>query len=167
MRDRLSFEANHDHLTGLPNRRAVISYLQRLAGKKRRGALALLFFDINNFKHYNDHFGHDFGDRVIKTFARLLRQNTRSYDFIGRLAGDEFLMVIHEQQNLSSEIRSITQKLKAKIEKPVTIRHQTITLSASVGHAILQEDAPLNANELIRKADSAMYRAKRRYVPPA
>ncbi|MBP2858212.1 diguanylate cyclase [Dickeya oryzae] len=167
LRDRLSFEANHDHLTGLPNRRAVISYLQRLAGKKRRGALALLFFDINNFKYYNDQFGHDFGDRVIKTFARLLRQNTRSYDFIGRLAGDEFLMVIHEQQNLASEIRSITQKLKAKIEKPVTIRHQTITLSASVGHAILQEDAPLNANELIRKADSAMYRAKRRYTPPA
>ncbi|MEI7378052.1 diguanylate cyclase domain-containing protein [Dickeya chrysanthemi] len=164
LRDQLAFEANHDHLTGLPNRRAVISYLNRLAGKKRRGALALLFFDINNFKYYNDQFGHDFGDRVIKTFARLLRQNTRSYDFIGRLAGDEFLMVIHEQNNLNSEIRAITQKLKAKIEKPVTIRRQTITLSASVGRAILPQGAPLNANELIRQADTAMYQAKRRSI---
>ncbi|QOL14911.1 sensor domain-containing diguanylate cyclase [Dickeya dianthicola] len=166
LRDQLAFEANHDHLTGLPNRRAVISYLNRQAGKKRRGALALLFFDINNFKHYNDQFGHDFGDRVIKTFARLLRQNTRSYDFIGRLAGDEFLMVIHEQRNLANEIHAITQKLKAKIEKPITIRQQTITLSASVGRAILPQGAPLNANELIRQADTAMYQAKRRHVSP-
>ncbi|NPE52629.1 sensor domain-containing diguanylate cyclase [Dickeya dadantii] len=167
LRDQLTFEANHDHLTGLPNRRAVISYLNRLAGKKRRGALALLFFDINNFKHYNDQFGHDFGDRVIKTFARLLRQNTRSYDFIGRLAGDEFLMVIHEQRNLANEIRAITQKLKAKFEKPITIRQQTITLSASVGRAILPQGAPLNANELIRQADTAMYQAKRRHTSPS
>ncbi|WKV50695.1 bifunctional diguanylate cyclase/phosphodiesterase [Dickeya fangzhongdai] len=167
LRDQLAFEANHDHLTGLPNRRAVISYLNRQAGKKRRGALALLFFDINNFKYYNDCFGHDFGDRVIKTFARLLRQNTRSYDFIGRLAGDEFLMVIHEQRNLATEIRAITQKLKAKIEKPITIRQQTITLSASVGRAILPQGAPLNANELIRQADTAMYQAKRRHVSPS
>ncbi|QDX29863.1 bifunctional diguanylate cyclase/phosphodiesterase [Dickeya poaceiphila] len=164
LRDQLTFEANHDHLTGLPNRRAVISYLGRLSGKKRRGALALLFFDINNFKYYNDQFGHDFGDRVIKTFARLLRQNTRSYDFIGRLSGDEFLMVIHEQRNLTNEIHAITQKLKAKIERPITIRHQTITLSASIGRAILPQDAPLNANELIRQADAAMYQDKRRHL---
>ncbi|MEI7065865.1 GGDEF domain-containing protein [Dickeya chrysanthemi] len=87
-------------------------------------------------------------------------------DFIGRLAGDEFLMVIHEQNNLNSEIRAITQKLKAKIEKPVTIRRQTITLSASVGRAILPQGAALNANELIRQADTAMYQAKRRFISP-
>ncbi|MGM3175058.1 diguanylate cyclase domain-containing protein [Dickeya lacustris] len=162
LRDQLAFEANHDHLTGLPNRRAVISYLNRQASKKRRGALALLFFDINNFKSYNDRFGHDFGDRVIKTFARLLRKHTRSYDFIGRLSGDEFLMIIHEQRNLISEIRVITQKLKERIEKPVTIRNQTISLSASIGRAILPKGVPLNAHELIRQADTAMYRAKRR-----
>ncbi|WP_035341433.1 diguanylate cyclase, partial [Dickeya sp. DW 0440] len=164
LRDQLAFEANHDHLTGLPNRRAVISYLNRQASKKRRGALALLFFDINNFKSYNDRFGHDFGDRVIKTFARLLRKHTRSYDFIGRLSGDEFLMIIHEQRNLLSEIRIITQKLKERIEKPVTIRNQLITLSASIGHAILPKGVPLDANALIRQADTAMYRAKRRHM---
>ncbi|ACS85894.1 sensor domain-containing diguanylate cyclase [Musicola paradisiaca] len=166
LRDRLVFEANHDHLTGLPNRRAVINHLTRIINKKHRKPLALLFFDINNFKHYNDQFGHGFGDRVIKVFARLLRRNTRAYDFIGRLSGDEFLMVIHEQSCLPREVQIIGEKLKNRIEKPVKIFNQTITLSASIGTAFLPQGATLNINELIRQADAAMYEDKRRFQRP-
>ncbi len=164
LRDQLKFEANHDHLTGLPNRRAVISYLNQLAMKPRKGGLALLFFDLDNFKHYNDHYGHEFGDRVIKTFARILGQNTRAHDLIGRLSGDEFVMVLHERKDMAREVEELSRTLKERIEKPTRIRGHDIVLSASVGIAILGKNDRLDVNHFIHEADTAMYQAKRRSI---
>lgn len=164
LRDQLKFEANHDHLTGLPNRRAVISYLNQLAMKQRQHGLALLFFDLDNFKHYNDRYGHEFGDRVIKTFARVLGQNTRPKDLIGRLSGDEFVMVLHEQQDLDREVDELCRVLKERFQKPLRIRGQDIELSASVGIAILGKNDRLDVNHFIHQADTAMYQAKRQSI---
>ncbi|WP_258395389.1 GGDEF domain-containing protein [Lonsdalea populi] len=161
LRDQLKFEANHDHLTGLPNRRAVISYLNQLAMKPRQSGLALLFFDLDNFKHYNDHYGHEFGDRVIKTFAHILGQNTRPNDLIGRLSGDEFVMVLHERKDMAGEVEEICRTLKERIEKPTRIHSHDIVLTASVGIALLGKYDRLDVNHFIHEADTAMYQAKR------
>lgn len=164
LRDQLKFEANHDHLTGLPNRRAVISYLNQLAMKQRQSGLALLFFDLDNFKHYNDRYGHEFGDRVIKTFARILGQNTRPKDLIGRLSGDEFVMVLHEHQDMDREVGELCRTLKERFQKPIRIRGHNIILSASVGIAILGKNDRLDVNHFIHEADTAMYQAKRQSI---
>lgn len=161
LRDQLEFEANHDHLTGLPNRRAIIAYLTHLAGKQRHRGLALLFFDIDNLKYYNDHYDHDFGDRVIKAFARILRKHTRSDDLIGRLSGDEFVMIVHEKKNLIKEVDAISRKLKFYIERPILIKGETLSLSASMGNTLLSKDVKLDVSEFIRQADAAMYQVKR------
>ncbi|OSN04785.1 GGDEF domain-containing protein [Lonsdalea iberica] len=142
----------------------MISYLNQLATKQRQHGLALLFFDLDNFKHYNDRYGHEFGDRVIKTFARVLGQNTRPKDLIGRLSGDEFVMVLHEQQDLDREVDELCRVLKERFQKPLRIRGQDIELSASVGIAILGKNDRLDVNHFIHQADTAMYQAKRQSI---
>jgi len=157
--------AFHDPLTGLPNRALFDDRLaQGMAQAKRHGlSLAVLFLDLDAFKAINDTLGHDAGDRVLLTIASRLKENVRGDDTVSRHGGDEFLYVLMGSGG-EREIALIARKLVKAIEVPCEIRLGDRTVSPSVRASIGIAIYPANgttAEELVRNADAAMYRAKR------
>jgi diguanylate cyclase (GGDEF)-like protein/PAS domain S-box-containing protein len=152
--------ANHDNLTGLPNRAYFHYELQQAIKRAQRhsGELALMYFDIDRFKLINDTFGHDAGDLVIRTFADRVRSTLRESDFVARLGGDEFVLIV---ENLASraEAGGVAGKLIAAMEEPFDLGGRTHQVSTSIGIAIFEEG--MGADRLLKAADEAMYAAKR------
>ncbi|MEM9521865.1 MAG: EAL domain-containing protein [Actinomycetota bacterium] len=157
---RLSHESTHDGLTQLPNRNAAMAQLTRaLARTKRSGAqLAVLLLDLNNFKTVNDHHGHHCGDLVLTTIAQRIVNHVREGDFVGRLGGDEFVVIAEPVQGVEDAME-LAERLVDVLDDPVAVGDESIELGASVGVA-LAESAQLTADELLRDADLAVYRAK-------
>ena len=158
--NRLKHQATHDPLTGLPNRTLIQDRLQQLlAGQQRRNMdVVVLFLDLDRFKHINDGAGHPVGDEVLRTISQRLRSSCRSEDTVGRWGGDEFVIL------LSSEVavdhcQLIAYKLIHEVNEPISIAGGTYHLGASIGIAMTPTDSD-KAEELIRLADLAMYRAK-------
>lgn len=155
----------HDQLTGLPNRALFNDRLEHgLAQAARHGwTLAVMFVDLNNFKQINDRYGHKAGDGVLRSIADRLQQSTRSDDTISRHGGDEFLYVVLEVKR-EEDIAGIAEKLSDTIQAPcdVTVGGVATSLSvkASIGISIFPKDGT-TAEELIGRADEAMYVAKR------
>ena len=155
----------HDSLTGLANRALANDRLAHgLAQAKRHGwHLALMFIDLDNFKKINDTYGHDAGDHVLKIVAARLSDCTRDDDTLSRHGGDEFLYVLTEFKNERNLIE-IAEKLVTLIQTPCEIGVGDVTIqavvSASIGIAIFPRHGE-TAGDLIKSADSAMYRAKR------
>ncbi|HGY56097.1 MAG TPA: EAL domain-containing protein [Caldithrix abyssi] len=160
----LKYLAYHDKLTGLFNRDAfneqldqVLMELERLPEKT---TVALLFCDLDNFKLVNDSLGHDYGDRVLQEVSRRLRETLRKSDRIYRLGGDEFVVILKNLKN-DYEAGLVAQKLIAAISQPYIINQTTINyLSASVGIVLMPQNGT-NRELLIKKADTAMYLAKK------
>jgi diguanylate cyclase (GGDEF)-like protein/PAS domain S-box-containing protein len=152
--------ANHDNLTGLPNRAYFHSELQQAIKRTQRssGELALMYFDIDRFKQINDTFGHDVGDLVIRIFAQRVRSVLRESDFVARLGGDEFVLIV---ENLAStaEAAGVASKLIDAMKEPFDLGQRTHQVSTSIGLAILEEG--MGADQLLKAADEAMYQAKR------
>ncbi len=155
----------HDALTGLPNRALFNDRLGHdLAQAKRHGwDLALMFIDIDSFKQINDSYGHDVGDRVLQTVAQRMRQGARSGDTASRFGGDEFVYLLQEISG-DRDVAAFAQKLAAILREPILISQQTRGLSlrihASIGIAMFPQHGE-RAETLLRKADAAMYQAKR------
>jgi diguanylate cyclase (GGDEF)-like protein len=156
--------ALHDHLTGLPNRVLFKDRLEHsIAQATRHGwILAVMFVDLDNFKHINDAYGHQSGDAVLQSVAIRLAQNTRTEDTVSRHGGDEFLYLLtplHEQK----DIAMIAAKILEAIQAPCDVRVGDVTVSlcleASIGISVFPKDGA-SANALIRRADDAMYAAK-------
>jgi diguanylate cyclase (GGDEF)-like protein len=159
--DELAFLATHDPLTGLPNRTLVLDRVEQMLVRSRRSRtpVAALFVDLDNFKSINDTLGHGAGDRLLKAVAVRLGAAIRETDALGRLGGDEFV-VIAEGMSLAAGPELIAERLLAALEQPFQLADSDaarLSVSASVGIAMGDRES---AEELLRDADIAMYRAK-------
>ncbi|RJF95774.1 putative bifunctional diguanylate cyclase/phosphodiesterase [Noviherbaspirillum saxi] len=153
--------ANLDALTTLPNRRLFLERLDLELQKNRRTAnrLALLFIDLDGFKQVNDMFGHDAGDLLLMEAGRRLKGGTRNTDLVARLGGDEFAVMLTELHD-SDHLEIVCQHILASLAEPFQLSHEIGYVTGSIGISMSPLDA-LGAEELIRKADQAMYAAKR------
>ncbi len=152
--------ADHDNLTGLPNRRVADQRFQEAldASLKSRRGLALVFMDIDNFKIINDSMGHQAGDDLLQTFSQTLSNALRKTDTLIRHGGDEFLLIIADTDN-QEEVTQVLEKLLATVRREFTIDGNSCQTSCSMGVVLVPEHGTA-FNELLRKADIAMYRAK-------
>lgn len=159
--DNLKDKAYQDALTGLPNRRLFYSRLESalLRAERQFNQLAVLYIDLNNFKPINDQHGHSAGDKALVQIAQRLKKNFRTTDTLARLGGDEFVALVNIDDKHQAEAiaRKVLNNLTAPLDLGVNI---TPTISASIGISLFPSSAG-NAEELIQKADEAMYKAKR------
>ncbi|WP_150668779.1 diguanylate cyclase domain-containing protein [Pandoraea anhela] len=161
----LAHQANHDPLTGLPNRAYFESRLaQALVEARESGThVALLYLDSNRFKDINDRLGHDAGDAVLVAIAERLRQPLREGDLVARLGGDEFAVMLPGVRQTSNAVR-LAQTLLAAMDRPISLPDGTnggeLVTSMSIGVALYPTHAD-DACALLRAADAAMYQAKR------
>ncbi len=158
-RDAATYAAQHDSLTGLANRHALLKRTtEALQACSAAGSpLAVLFIDIDDFKPVNDDNGHAVGDAVLRDFGARLRAGVRAHDLVARLGGDEFAVLI--EGHSAREAKSIAAGLVDRLSRPYAIGPRTVCVSACVGIAGYPEDG-VTAAELMTAADAAMYRAK-------
>ena len=156
----LEHQAYHDSLTGLPNRSLMMDRIDQAIKQSHRSnnLFALLFLDLDNFKHINDSFGHAVGDEVLKEIAVRLRSSLREVDTIARLGGDEFTLLVSGFENIV-EINEVASKLFEILQKPIFIDERELYVTSSIGISVYPNDGA-NAESLIQSADTAMYRAK-------
>ncbi|MGI9576718.1 MAG: putative bifunctional diguanylate cyclase/phosphodiesterase [Microthrixaceae bacterium] len=159
-RHRLAHEAAHDGLTQLPNRTATLASLERGLARTARvgGQLAVLFVDLDDFKDINDLHGHHAGDAALREVARRLVSNVRAGDEVGRLGGDEFL-VIAEPVTGELEAVELGRRILAAMAEPIQIAGVSFSIGACIGIA-MAERADVTAEDLVRDADLALYGAK-------
>jgi diguanylate cyclase (GGDEF)-like protein/PAS domain S-box-containing protein len=157
--DRLSFAAQHDALTGLPNRALFRDRLEQAHrdAQRRQGALAVLQVDLNHFKEINDTFGHAAGDTVLTTVADRMQETVRSSDTVARLGGDEFALLLPGSNEAGA--LSVAGKLRAAICLPIPLPDRTITVNAGIGIALYPEHGD-DVADIVHFADLAMYVAK-------
>jgi diguanylate cyclase (GGDEF)-like protein len=156
---RLKHDARHDSLTGLPNRAAIFEKLDTAIQQVRSDApLAVLFVDLDGLKAMNDTLGHDVADEMIREVARRLANSVRGNDFVGRFGGDEFI-VVAERLGGPDAAGEFGAKLLDAVAQPLPGLGSRV-ITASIGIALIRSSA-LDAREAIRRADKAMYEAKR------
>jgi diguanylate cyclase (GGDEF)-like protein len=157
---RLRRLVNHDPLTGLPNRILFYKQLDHsiIQAQHHSSKLAILFIDLDNFKQINDSFGHIIGDRLLTKVAERLQKKVRESDTVARLSGDEFAIIIEELSSEQDASVVITKHIQS-LSKPFELDDIKIDLSASIGVSIFPLDGE-NADVLVRRADTAMYRVK-------
>jgi diguanylate cyclase (GGDEF)-like protein/PAS domain S-box-containing protein len=162
----LEQRALHDWLTGLPNRALLRERLKEaIARSERHGkGFLLAFVDLDDFKEINDMLGHEAGDRVLEEVADRLQTIFRCEDTIARVGGDEFVLLLEHVDDVEAD-EAVSTRLERVFEPPFELHRRAIDLDASIGisHRIGREHAPtFEADDLIRAADRAMYRAKRK-----
>ncbi|MCH9696548.1 MAG: EAL domain-containing protein [Gammaproteobacteria bacterium] len=163
MRDLLremEHQANHDVLTGLPNRILLRDRLERsIVRAKRTGRqVVVLFADLDGFKTVNDGLGHLAGDKLLKAVSERLRATSREEDTIARIGGDEFVILL-ENISTKDQIETVTQKIVSIFEKPFIVDRHELFIGASIGVSVYPKDGEDHEN-LLNNADTAMYRAK-------
>jgi diguanylate cyclase (GGDEF)-like protein len=156
--ERLTRQALHDGLTGLPNRTLLRDRLvQAIAGARRaKERVSLLVLDLNGFKAVNDTFGHHAGDQVLQAVAIRFTAVLRAADTVARLGGDEFAIVLPATDDPSG----VAAKLVDALEDPVIVDGQPLTVSVSIGVSRFPDDGA-EPDALLRRADAGMYSAKR------
>ncbi|VVC77202.1 Cyclic di-GMP phosphodiesterase Gmr [Aquicella siphonis] len=160
MEDKIRQLAYHDSLTRLPNRRMLIDRLNHAIAlaKRHHHILAVMFLDLDKFKHINDTLGHDIGDELLKAVAVRLSLSLRKEDTIARLSGDEFVIVLNEINN-ALDAESVARKILDKMRQPFLIMGHELQSGISIGIAIFPQDGN-DTIELLKHADSAMYASK-------
>ncbi|WP_312488436.1 two-component system response regulator [Massilia timonae] len=158
--EELAHLAHHDALTGVANRAMLSEQVEReLAVARRRGSrLAVVFIDLDYFKHINDTYGHETGDVVLKELASRLAHSVRAIDIVGRLGGDEFVVVLSEVSD-TRDVIALTDKLRLECGRPLHFNGHEVRLAVSMGVSLFPEDAR-DFRTLLRFADSALYQAK-------
>ena len=159
--DRIHFLANHDALTGLPNRALLKDRLSQalLYAQRYDRWVTVVFVDLDNFKIVNDSLGHNAGDELLKTVARRMVNSVRATDTVVRLGGDEFVVLLLDQPKSADVISQTVQKLRAALAEPVNVGGHELRVTGSIGIANYPNDG-MDADELMANADAAMYRAK-------
>lgn len=154
------FLAYHDSLTGLPNRALFLHLLEQALAHCARSArrLAVLYIDLDHFKPVNDTLGHQLGDLLLATVAERLRASVRKSDVVARLAGDEFTVIQTDLVDIRPA-RALARTLVHALHRPFMLKGREVRVSASVGISIYP-DHGASAEELLQRADLAMYRAK-------
>ncbi|MBS1143205.1 MAG: putative kDa protein in hypE 3region [Proteobacteria bacterium] len=158
---RIEFMATHDELTQLPNRNLLTDRLKHgiAMAARHQQKLALLFIDLDNFKHINDSLGHDIGDLLLEEAARRLQSCVRDADTLARLGGDEFVALLVDVD--VEKIHDIAGRIVDFMSASFAIQDRSLFVSASIGIAIYPEDGS-DSTTLLKNADTAMYRAKER-----
>ncbi len=156
----LQYLANHDVLTGLPNRLLFQDRLEEsLKRAKRKDSLfALFFIDLDHFKEINDSFGHDVGDDVLKAVTKLFKEKLRQEDTLARLGGDEFAVIIENLKSVD-DASVLAEKIVAIFKEPIVLDDYPFYLSCSIGISLFPEDDD-DVRNLLKYADAAMYKAK-------
>ena len=159
---RLQQMAFYDSLTGLPNRRLATEHIKAALRRSRRHGttMSVLFFDLDGFKAINDSFGHDQGDVLLRMVGERLGQQLRSCDLLARLGGDEFVVVVEEAHD-ERAVHGVAQKLIGALSLPFQLGKHSVRCGTSVGVSTYP-NCGADAQTLLRRADLAMYRAKRR-----
>ena len=158
--EQIQFLAYHDGLTGLPNRGLFLDRLHHALAHAHRShtLVAVLFVDLDNFKPVNDTLGHHVGDRLLQTVAERLTGAVREADTVARLGGDEFTVIL-ESLGDANDVPLIVQKIIDAISQPMQVDGQEVITTASIGVSLYPADST-DADDLLRQADTAMYRAK-------
>jgi diguanylate cyclase (GGDEF)-like protein len=157
--DRLIWLADHDHLTGLPNRRNLEQQMAAslTRAQKTSTPAGFVFIDIDDFKAVNDSRGHDAGDVLLQAFVTRLQSAVRDQGIVARLAGDEFAVVLDSVAS-SAELESILDHVMCEVRKPFDVSAEAITVTCSAGAVLCGGDEAIT--DILRTTDKAMYRAK-------
>jgi len=157
---RIEQQANYDTLTGLANRSLLQDRLEQalLSANTYNTRVAVAFVDLDRFKYINDSLGHHVGDELLRTMADRLESCIRDCDTVARLGGDEFVVLI-TGQTTTDLVRNIVERMLAVVSQPWITEHGEFNVSCSIGVALYPSDG-LDAQTLLKHADSAMYRAK-------
>jgi len=160
--EHLRFLAHHDPLTGLTNRALFYDRLETALRQANRsgGHLAVLYLDLNNFKHINDSLGHAAGDQLLIDVANRLRWGTRDADTVTRMGGDEFTLLLSDVMN-RADLESAVRKIRRLMAAPFTVNGAALTVTCSVGGALYPENGN-TAQQLLSSADAHMYTTKRK-----
>ncbi len=153
--EQLTHAATHDGLTELPNRAALVARLDELLTGAGVGQVSVLFIDLDNFKVVNDSLGHGVGDELLRQIAARLRHVTRDGDRLARFGGDEFVVLVDG----GVDPAVVAERLRHAVQQPVIIDEHELVVTASIGFAVNSSN-DLSADDLLRDADAAMYRAK-------
>lgn len=160
--EKLQYDATHDALTGLPNRKFLMTRIEKALEKKRKNPLnriSILFIDLDRFKFVNDSLGHLVGDELLIAISERLRQCVRPTDTIARLGGDEFTIMV-EGFHEDKEVIGIAERIRDTFNSPFKLKGNEIYSSASIG-ILNASDKHTTTEDLMRDADTAMYQAKR------
>src|SRR5829696_306835 len=161
MEERLEYQAFHDLLTDLPNRRLFMDRLRqtlRRTERRHERKVALLFMDLDNFKIVNDSLGHELGDKLLVAVVERLRSSLRPGDTLARLGGDEFTVLVEDVRSPENVVR-VAERIAEDLRGPFVIEGRELFVRASIGIAMGDARAK-SAEELLRDADTAMYQAK-------
>lgn len=158
-RAHISQLAFYDSLTELPNRSLLLANTEQAlhAAQRNKTSLAVLFIDVDRFKQVNDSFGHPAGDELLQIIARRLQENRSPKDIVGRLSGDEFVVVLPECDN--QRVTELVEQMKLTISQPCQVGNSRVSPSVSIGVSLFPEDGH-DMGTLIHRADMAMYQAK-------
>ena len=155
----LEHQANYDALTGLPNRTLLHDRLKQAVYAQRTPRnIAVVFMDLDHFKFVNDSLGHSTGDKLLKAMGERLRAALREGDTVGRVGGDEFVLILADQNNEEVIFRAM-QRISAKVAEPIVIDGKELYVTCSAGISLYPQDGP-DVDTLLKNADAAMYRAK-------
>lgn len=154
--------AHHDQLTGLPNRLYLAAHLPGAIEEARRTSvvLAVLFLDLDRFKHINDSRGHETGDKLLKAVAQRIRATVRNEDLVVRMGGDEFIVVL-KCVRTSEQVHETASRINEALSAPVPVDGRPIVTTVSIGVSLYPRDGA-DMGELLRHSDTAMYQAKDR-----
>jgi two-component system, cell cycle response regulator len=160
-REAMRFQATHDGLTGLWNRSMIVDLLGRELARSRREhvSTSILMCDLDQFKTVNDNYGHLSGDDVLRETSKRLLASVRSYDFVGRYGGEEFLVVLNNC-NPAFALARAEEIRKAISQRPVPTSSGPVPVTMSLGLLVSQEWGSRPVEELLREADAALYAAK-------
>ena len=159
--EQMSYMAEHDFLTGLPNRALLTDRLvQSIALAERHGKkVALMYLDLDHFKHINDSLGHAVGDQLLQSVAKRLQTSVRLYDTVSRQGGDEFVVLLPEVEEVQDAVRA-AKKLIEAMAQPHHINGQLLRATVSIGISIYPDDGK-DLETVVKNADTAMYQAKK------
>lgn len=162
LEERITHQAYHDILTGLPNRMLFMEHLNRalLQARREESRLALLFLDLDHFKYVNDTLGHTAGDLLLKETAGRLKACIREYDTVARIGGDEFVILLSRISH-GEDASRIAEKILSLFRKPPMIDGREFPVTASIGISVFPDDSEYGET-LMKNADIAMYHAKER-----
>ncbi|WP_081976290.1 bifunctional diguanylate cyclase/phosphodiesterase [Ureibacillus manganicus] len=156
--EKVAHLASHDSLTGLLNRRRLNEELNKSIINYKDCPIAVIFIDLDNFKMINDTLGHSFGDQLIIKVAEMLKNISPPYKQVARISGDEFILIIHDVES-EKQAGEIAKEIVELFDTGIAIDSKILNVTASIGVALYPKHA-LTAEDLLKTADMAMYRAK-------